>query len=93
MKAQIPIDNYTADWQLQFNHESAKYDLAYRYACEQHARKKSRTFDEAETELKAGWEATKGTSRLTWEDARQVIRTAWNNIDSAVPGIGDQLLR
>ena len=43
----------------------------------------SRVWDEAhEADLAAEWERTKGTSRLTWEEARLAARAAWERLEN-----------
>ena len=40
-------------------------------------------FDEAETSLCANFVRIKGDSRLTWNEARDAIRAAWQRVDVA----------
>lgn len=46
-------------------------------------------FDEAETSLCANFMRIKGDSRLTWKEAREAIRAAWQRVDvEAGHGLG-----
>ena len=38
------------------------------------------SFDQAEPELRNDWEAAKGGSKLTWDEARHPVRDAWERI-------------
>jgi hypothetical protein len=60
---------------------------AYRYGKEMHASDKyrNRSWDEAESSLKSGWEA-RATAAATWDGARAAVRSGW---DGAAPDIDD----
>jgi hypothetical protein len=53
------------------------YGPAYRYGVDAYTRRDGRSFDEAETDLAAGWHDARHTSRLDWFDARLAVRDAW----------------
>ncbi len=58
------------------------YRPAYRYGTQSRARYGERDWDDhMENELKEGWEKTKGTSRLTWERAKEAVKDAFNMHD------------
>src|SRR5580658_6567580 len=46
------------------------YSPAYKYGWESRGRHPGRSFDEAEAELRAGWEKTSNSARLPWEKAK-----------------------
>jgi hypothetical protein len=48
------------------------------------------SFDQAETGLSRDWESMKGTSRLSWQEARHASRAAWDRVETAVPGDADR---
>jgi hypothetical protein len=76
--------------------EGASYDdygPAYRYGLDTYTRRDGRSFDEAETDLAAGWTSARRTSRLEWDDARHAARDAWQRAgdlaERALPGDAD----
>jgi len=59
------------------------YRPAYRYGTQSRARYADRDWDDhLESELKQGWEKTKGNSRLTWERAKHAIKDAFSSHDN-----------
>ncbi|MFZ5656219.1 MAG: hypothetical protein ACOY37_04035 [Pseudomonadota bacterium] len=78
-------DYYKADYSFD------DYRPAYRYGT--YARSQSRTgqWDEAtERELERGWESARGTSRLSWVDAKEAVRDAWHGVERILPGDADR---
>lgn len=79
-----------AYWQAQYRDEpyyssSRSYDdyaPAYRLAHQRRARSGG-SYDASEGDLASEWERAKGVSRLTWLEARQATRAAWNRLESA----------
>lgn len=65
------------------------YSPAYRTGYQGHGRNAGRTFEEAEPELRRSYEASRGKSRLEWEDARIATRAAWHRVERAMPGDAD----
>lgn len=57
------------------------YSAAYGYGLQAREQLGSRSFDEAENELRDGWNEVRGESRLSWEDARPAVRDAFNRAD------------
>ncbi|MET0717325.1 MAG: hypothetical protein ABWY48_01370 [Pseudoxanthomonas sp.] len=58
------------------------YRPAYRYGTQTRTRYADRDWDDQlESELKEGWERTKGTSRLTWERAKAAVKDAFSSHD------------
>jgi hypothetical protein len=69
-------------------YHSAEYDFdtdyqpAYAYGSDARARYGNRSWDDSiESDLKQGWENAKAKSRLTWEQAKDAVRDAWNRDD------------
>jgi uncharacterized protein (TIGR02271 family) len=60
------------------------YRPAYQYGWESRRRYEGRRFEEAEGELRRGWEKTK--SKLAWERARPAVRDAWDRVDQRAAG-------
>lgn len=59
------------------------YQTAYRVGYEnRHHYGPDSTFEEAEAALKLKWEAIKGESRLSWEQAKFAVRDAWNKVSN-----------
>jgi len=64
------------------------YRPAYQYGWESRARYPNRRFDDVEPELAQGWHARK--SNLSWEQAKQATRDAWDRVEKAMPGDADK---
>jgi hypothetical protein len=55
------------------------YLPAYRYGYESRARYPGVRFEEIEPDLEWRWEVVRGSSPLTWEEARVAVRDAWEH--------------
>jgi hypothetical protein len=70
------------------------YGPAYRYGVDGYEQYNGRPFDEVEPELSRDWERAKGSSRLTWADAKHAARDSWQRVsdavERAVPGDSDR---
>ena len=71
-----------------------EYKPAYRYGADAHSRHPGKSFDEAEAELEQDWDRFKGTSSLTWDQAKLAARDAWHRVkdfmERAMPGDADR---
>jgi hypothetical protein len=71
-----------------------EYGPAYRYGVDTYGRYKGRTFEQAEPELMRDWDGAKGTSKLTWENAKHAARDSWQRlsdfVERATPGDSDK---
>lgn len=69
------------------------YAPAYRYGIDNYRRFEGHTFEQSESELMRDWERAKGTSKLTWDNAKHATRDAWQHISDSVertvPGDSD----
>ena len=65
------------------------YGPAYKLGYEGRSKYAGRSFDQAESDLAADWERSKGNSRLAWNDAKQATRAAWHRVERAIPGDAD----
>jgi outer membrane lipoprotein SlyB len=87
-------ENYSSRSYVKNGASFDDYGPAYRYGVESHGRVKGRTFEQAEPELMHDWERAKGTSGLTWNDARHATRDSWQrvsgSVERAVPGDSDR---
>ncbi|ADV28533.1 hypothetical protein Psesu_2705 [Pseudoxanthomonas suwonensis 11-1] len=64
-----------------FDYDS-DYAPAYRYGLEVREQSGSRRWDDhLEAEVRGGWETSRGTSRLTWEQARDAVKDAFDRSD------------
>jgi len=54
------------------------YRDAYRYGLTSGATYRGRRFDDVETDLRSGWDRARGTSTMSWEDARGAVRHAFD---------------
>jgi hypothetical protein len=55
-----------------------EYLAAYRYGWQAHERLPGRRFEEAEPELRAGWEGRQG--QPPWHRARPAVQKAWERV-------------
>ena len=71
-----------------------EYKPAYRFGADSYSKYPGRTFEHAEPELMQQWDSFKGTSSLTWDNARHAVRDAWQRvsdfIERAMPGDSDR---
>ena len=74
--------NYTTRPYYTKDHTWDDYQPAYKYGWESRAKYRDRKWDDKlETDLRTGWETTKGKSRLGWENAKNAVRDAWDRTD------------
>ncbi len=70
------------------------YAPAYRMGYERYPQYHGRSFDDVEPEFRRDWEASRGTSSLTWEHAKNATRDAFerarNSVELAIPGDSDR---
>ncbi|MGV8930489.1 MAG: hypothetical protein ACOH1R_00020 [Luteimonas sp.] len=86
-----------AYWRDSFKNESYynkqytydDYGPAYRTGYENRGTYGDRTFDQAEPDLRSKYEASKGNSRMAWDDAKSAARAAWHRVERAMPGDAD----
>ena len=58
------------------------YAPAYSFGSDMRAKYGNREWDDAlEADLRSGWEKVKAKSRLTWENAKDAVRDAWDRDD------------
>ncbi len=62
------------------------YAPAYRTGYEARTRYEGKQFDEVESDLQRDYETSRGNARLSWNDAKQATRAAWDRVERAVPG-------
>jgi phage tail tape-measure protein len=82
LKASYADDDYSYD----------DYAPAYRTGYDGYARHRANrtSFTEAESDLAASYEKTKGASRLGWDKAKHATRAAWDRVERALPGDADK---
>ena len=56
------------------------YGPAYDFGVDARGRYRGHDFDDVESEMSSDWSASRGTSSLSWERARDAARDAWNRI-------------
>jgi len=87
-----------AHWRKTYSNESYyeaglsydDYAPAYRTGYEGRAKNADRKFEDAEDDLEADYNSTKGASKLEWDKARLASRAAWNRVEKAIPGDSDR---
>jgi hypothetical protein len=59
-----------------------RYRPAYRYGFESARHHMGREWDDAETDLKSGWDRYehRGGLQSTWEDIKDAVRDAWDRV-------------
>jgi len=62
------------------------YRPAYRYGWESYPKYAGRMFDEVEPQLARDWESHRGSSNLSWSQAKAAVRDAWHRVEHALPG-------
>jgi phage tail tape-measure protein len=86
--------NYASRTYVKSGSSFDDYGPAYRHGINSYGQSNGRTFDQAEPDLKRGWEKAKGKSNLSWDDARDASRDSWqrlsDSIERAVPGDSDR---
>lgn len=60
------------------------YGPAYRYGVDTAGQYPGRSFDEAEPDLRGGWERARGPSRLSWDHARHATRDSWQRLHNRI---------
>lgn len=71
------------------SHHYEDYAPAYRTGYEARSRYEGKRFEEVESDLQRDYEAGPGNARLSWEEARQATRAAWDRVERATPGDSD----
>ena len=70
------------------------YGPAYKYGYETYPKYHGRTFDEIEPELSRDWDQYRGSSRLTWNEAKYATKDSFQRvgdaIERAMPGDADR---
>lgn len=73
------------------DHSFDDYKPAYRYGTFARSQSQTGVWDSnTESELERGWDSAKGTSRLTWADAKEAVRDAWHGVERILPGDADR---
>ena len=87
-----------AYWREQFRNEPYydkartfdDYAPAYRTGFEAYGRNRGKRFDDVQADLEREYNATRGTSSLTWLEAKRASRAAWDRVETAIPGDSDK---
>jgi hypothetical protein len=66
------------------------YAPAYRVGYEGWSKYRGRSFAEVEPELRTRYDSERGSSRLSWENAKSAMRAAWDRVERAMPGDADK---
>ncbi len=67
------------------------YQPAYRYGTFSRNRYADRAWDtNLENDLSRDWDRFKGSSRLTWDKAKNATKDAWHGVERAMPGDADK---
>ena len=77
-------NNYTREPYHQVGHTYDDYGPAYELGWSYRARSGD-AFDHYESDLATDWQARRGNSTLSWDEARAASRAAWDRVDRAYP--------
>ena len=78
--------HFSTQQYVQPNAPYSDYQSAYCTGYEGYLQHPGKKFEEVETNLQSHYEATKGKSALTWEQARQAAHDAWNRVARVLTG-------
>jgi hypothetical protein len=75
-------DNYQSRPYAEPNRGFDEFRPGYRYGYESAQRHRGRQWDEAEPELRAGWDRYehRGDNRSTWDQIKDSVRDAWDRV-------------
>lgn len=74
----------------QYNFDT-DYRPAYRYGTFARSQYPGREWDDSlERDLEREWQSMKGSSRLSWNEARSAVKDAWHGIENVMPGDVDR---
>lgn len=66
------------------------YRPAYRYGTYARSMHSGREWDDSlESDLGRDWERHRGTSRMSWDQAKHAVRDAWHKVERKLPGDAD----
>ena len=65
------------------------YEPAYKYGYDKYDSYAGKKFEDVESDLERGWDATKANSNLAWNEARGAVKDGWHYIERAMPGDAD----
>lgn len=82
-------DNYSTRPYAEKSDTYDNWQPAYRTGYEGRSRYAGKKYEDVESDLERDYEKSKGTSRLTWERAKQGTRDAWHRVERALPGDAD----
>ena len=88
-------DRYYADRFASMDHDpkytyETDYRPAYRYGTYARSAYSGREWDDSlDSDLARGWHKAKGTSRMSWDEAKASVKEAWHGLGRAMPGDPD----
>jgi hypothetical protein len=81
-------NNYSMRPYYKPNRDYSSYEPAYRYGVELYDLNPGRRYDDLDqTELRRGWNQSRGNSSMSWDDAREAARDAYNRMDYEPHGL------
>ena len=94
LEADYWSDNFTDRPYVDSGTSFDEYRPAYAYGVESYGRNRERSFDDVEADLSSGWDRSRGSSGLDWNQAKPAARDAWDRlsdkVERAVPGDSDR---
>lgn len=81
-------NNHTSRPYYDKTHDYNEYQPAYRAGYEGYGRygTTGRTYEDAEPDLRSGYEKDRGGAGLAWDKAKYAAKDAWHRVENAVPG-------
>lgn len=66
------------------------YRPAYQYGYDTYGQYRGQRFEDVDSQLARDWAASRGESRLAWDEAKGAVRAGWDRIERAMPGDADR---
>jgi hypothetical protein len=80
-------DNYAKQSYVERNAPYTNYQPAYRTGYEGRSRYPGKKFEEVEADLRRNFERSKGSTTLSWDQAKNATRDAWNRVNRTPAGV------
>jgi uncharacterized protein YcfJ len=66
------------------------YEPAYKYGYDTYGQYRGQRFEDVQDSLERNWDATRGNSKLAWNEAKDAVRDSWHYIERKIPGDFDR---
>ena len=83
-------DNYRNETYVNRDLDYDQYEPAYRTGYTGYGKHAGKKWDDVENDLQRDYEQGKGSSSLTWNDAKHATKAAWHKVERTLPGDADR---